>query len=58
VAARIYGRLGLVFGPDLEQRLAAFVARNPKDKHGRHVYSAADFAQTPQEISRNFAHFG
>jgi len=58
VAARIYGRLGLVFGPDLEQRLAAFVARNPKDKHGRHVYSAADFAQTPQEIGRNLAHFG
>src|SRR5207247_8526632 len=28
--------------PDVEQRITAFLADNPRDKHGRHHYSFAD----------------
>ncbi|WP_119389861.1 sulfotransferase family protein [Taklimakanibacter lacteus] len=58
VMMRIYERLGLTIGPELERSFGRFIAENPKDKHGRHVYSPADFAQTPEEIRRNLAHFG
>lgn len=57
VAARIYERLGLTIGPDLEKSFGGFIAENPKDKHGRHVYSSADYAQTPEDVRRNLAHF-
>jgi hypothetical protein len=57
VAAQVYGRLGLAVGSELERRFARFIADNPKDKHGRHLYSPADFAQTPEEIRRNLAHY-
>ena len=57
VVSVIYQRLGLVIGADLTQRFQAFIADNPKDKHGRHIYSAADFAQTPEEIRQMLAHF-
>jgi Sulfotransferase family len=35
----IYERLGLELGADAEQRMRAFVAANPQDKHGKHTYS-------------------
>lgn len=57
VVARIYQRLGLTIGPDLAKRFGEFIAENPKDKYGRHVYRAADFGQTPEEIRGNMAHF-
>lgn len=57
VVSVIYQRLGLVIGADLTQRFQAFIADNPKDKHGRHIYSAADFAQTPEEIRQMLANF-
>jgi hypothetical protein len=57
VVAQIHERLGLAVESKLEQRLARFIADNPKDKHGRHLYSPSDFAQTPEEISRNLAHY-
>lgn len=57
VVSVIYQRLGLAIGTDLTKRLQAFIAGNPKDKHGRHVYSPADFAQTPEKIRQRLAHF-
>lgn len=57
VVSVIYQRLGLVIGADLTKRFQAFIADNPKDKHGRHIYSPADFAQTPEEIRQRLAHF-
>jgi hypothetical protein len=57
VVAQIHERLGLAVESKLEQRLARFIADNPKDKHGRHLYSPSDFAQTPEEISRNLGHY-
>lgn len=57
VVSVIYRRLGIPIGPDLETQLTAFIAGNPKDKHGRHIYSSADFAQTTEEIRQRLAHF-
>ncbi|QIG49248.1 sulfotransferase [Nordella sp. HKS 07] len=57
VVSDIYRRLGLPVGAGLEERLWAFIAGNPKDKHGRHVYSAADFGQTADEIRQRLGHF-
>jgi hypothetical protein len=57
VVARVYERLGLAVTSELEQRFTEFIANNPKDKHGRHLYSPSDFAQTPEGIRRNLAHY-
>lgn len=35
----IYERLGLELEPDAEQRMRAFLAANPQDKHGKHTYT-------------------
>jgi Sulfotransferase family len=35
----IYERLGLELEADAEQRMRAFLAANPQDKHGKHTYS-------------------
>ena len=40
----IYARLGLELSPDAEQRMRAFIAANPQDKHGLHQYTFADTA--------------
>ncbi len=34
-----YERLGLELEPDAEQRMRAFLAANPQDKHGKHTYT-------------------
>lgn len=57
VVRAVYRRLGLRVGADLEERLRAFIAGNPKDKHGRHIYSPADFAQTAEEIRQRLGYF-
>ena len=57
VVAGVYERLGLAVDSGLERRFAEFIASNPKDKHGRHLYSPADFAQTPDLIRGNLAHY-
>jgi hypothetical protein len=39
---RIYDRFGLVFERAAEERIRAFLAVNPKDKHGAHRYRLSD----------------
>jgi hypothetical protein len=39
---RVYERLGLELTPDAEARMRAFLAQNPRDKFGNHVYTWAD----------------
>jgi len=39
---RIYGFAGLDFGAEVEERMRAFLAANPGDKHGKHRYRFAD----------------
>jgi Sulfotransferase family len=38
----IYEKLGLELQPQAEQRMRAFFAANPSDKHGTHTYTFAD----------------
>ncbi|HEV7526862.1 MAG TPA: sulfotransferase [Acidimicrobiia bacterium] len=38
----IYEKLGLELAPEAEQRMRAFFAANPSDKHGTHTYTFAD----------------
>ncbi len=39
---RIYELLGLELTPEAEARMRAFLAQNPRDKFGKHVYTWAD----------------
>lgn len=38
---RIYAHFGLVLEPEAETRMRAFLAANPRDKHGAHRYALA-----------------
>jgi hypothetical protein len=40
---RLYTHYDLPFTPLAEERMRRFLAANPKDKHGRHVYSLEQF---------------
>jgi hypothetical protein len=57
VAARICERAGLPLGPAQQAKFERFIAQNPKDKHGRHVYRPEDFGQTAENIARRMAHY-
>lgn len=38
----IYARYDMAFGPELEERFAAYLAAKPRGKHGQHDYRVAD----------------
>ena len=40
---RIYAHFGMLFSAVAEGRMRRFLTRNPKDKHGRHRYTLAEF---------------
>ena len=58
----IYSHFGLPWTDTYASDLDEFVHRNPKDKHGRHRYSASDFGLTETEIADQLKfyseHFG
>ena len=39
---------------ETEGRMRAFLAENPKDKHGAHIYSLDDFGLTREAIDTRF----
>jgi len=47
VVRRIYRHFALPLSGDAEARMRAYLATNPKDRHGRHVYSLAQFGLDP-----------
>lgn len=47
----IYTHFGLPWTDAYAAELQAFVQSNPKDKHGKHRYTASDFGQTEAEIA-------
>ncbi|MGE3831749.1 MAG: sulfotransferase [Parvibaculaceae bacterium] len=57
VVARVFERAGLPIDPEQRAKFERFLAENPKDKHGRHVYRPEDFGQTAEEIARRMAHY-
>ncbi len=51
----IYRHFGLELGDEAEARMRAFLARNPKDKHGRHRYTLEQFGLDATEERRRYA---
>jgi hypothetical protein len=51
---RIYERFGWELTAETEQRMRDFLADNPKDKHGAHIYSLDDFGLTREAINERF----
>jgi hypothetical protein len=57
VVRGIYSHFQLPWSDEYETELRAFVARNPKDKHGKHHYQAADFGLTDGEINERLGFY-
>lgn len=53
----IYDRFDEPWPDGFDDRLQAYLARNPKGKHGKHTYSLADFGQTEAEIDQRFSRY-
>ena len=51
---RIYRHFDLVLTPAAEERMRRFLAQHPKDKHGRHSYTLAEFGLDPDEESARY----
>jgi hypothetical protein len=51
----IYEHHGLDLTDLARRRMAAWMAANPQDRHGRHRYRAEDFALEPGAIRERFA---
>jgi hypothetical protein len=51
---RIYDRFGFALSPEAEARMRAWIAAHPRDRHGAHLYDAADFGLDPGEVSERF----
>jgi hypothetical protein len=54
-ARRIYEVAGLAFTPDVEQRMRAFMATNPREGRPPHQYTLEEFGLSPEGIARDFA---
>jgi len=51
---RIYAHFEMPFTPSAEERMNRFLRDNPKDKHGRHQYSLAQFGLDPDAESERY----
>ena len=52
-----YERLSLAWSDDVEQRMRAFLAANPRGKHGAHRYDLGDFGLELDEIRQRFRRY-
>ena len=50
----IYQHFGLAFSPPAEDRMRRFLARHPKDKHGQHRYTLAEFGLDADEEAARY----
>jgi hypothetical protein len=55
VISDIYAAFGLPMSDDGAKRMQAFIADNPKGKHGVHSYTPEEFGIDPVAIRRDFA---
>lgn len=53
--SRIYDHFGLEFTPAVEAGVRGYLADNPRDKHGAHSYTLAEFGLDPDEVDAAFA---
>ncbi len=57
VVRQIYDHFGLDFTAEFEARIDAFMAHNPRYKHGKPEYSLEEFGLDADEIKERFARF-
>jgi hypothetical protein len=57
VVQKIYAHFGLALGDEARARMAAFLAGNPREKHGVHRYRLEDFGLDVHEERRRFASY-
>ncbi len=55
IVQKIYDRFGWELSEEAQQNMQQFLAKNPKDKHGAHNYTLADFGLTTEGIDQQFA---
>ena len=51
---RIYDALGLPMTGEAATRMRAFIADNPKGKHGLHLYTPEEYGIDPEAVRRDF----
>ena len=54
VVRRIYAQFDMPLTPAAEARMRAFLAANPKGKHGQHEYALDTFGLDAQDLIRRF----
>ncbi|NLT30103.1 MAG: sulfotransferase [Propionibacterium sp.] len=54
---RIHEHFGMEITPQVEQGVQRYLADNPRDKHGTHTYSLADFGLTREQVDSTFAEY-
>jgi len=54
---RLYLHFGSQLSDAAEARMRSFLARNPKDKHGRHRYSLEQFGLNAEQVLRQYASY-
>lgn len=57
VVRQIYDHFGYDFTAEFEARIDAFMAHNPRYKHGKPDYSLEEFGLDAQELKERFARF-
>jgi sulfotransferase family protein len=57
VVQDIYERLELPLTDDGAARMQAFIADNPKGKHGLHLYTPEEYGIDPEEVRRDLARY-
>ena len=53
----IYDHFGLAWSDIFEERLQRYMRDNPQGKHGKHLYSSADFGLTDAAIAGRFTEY-
>jgi hypothetical protein len=54
---KIYDFIGAPFSADARSRMQAFLEANPKNKHGKHVYSLGEFGLSDREEIERYAEY-
>jgi hypothetical protein len=55
---RIYARLGIPFGGEIERRITTFLAENPSaSRLGKHRHSAEEYGIDPEEVHARLADY-
>ena len=54
---KIYDRFGWDLSEEAVSNFRDFLAKNPKDKHGKHTYSLDAFGLKEEEVNRQFSKY-